>query len=154
MKNQVLELLQYYNMTHTQLAEKIDIQPSRISHILSGRNNPSYDFIYRLLQAYPALNAEWLLTGKGSMLKSESKIEKSVTENNPDKYSKPTRPKTKADLFYSVPQETYKSAKQQTDETQSASDSEKKSTPSANKSIEKIVIFYSDKTFTEYSPGD
>ncbi len=52
------------------LADRIGVQRSSISHILSGRNKPSYDFLQKFLEAFPDVNAEWLLTGKGNMLKA------------------------------------------------------------------------------------
>ena len=52
------------------LADRIGVQRSSISHILSGRNKPSYDFLQKFLEAFPDVNAEWLLTGNGNMLKA------------------------------------------------------------------------------------
>jgi transcriptional regulator with XRE-family HTH domain len=46
-------------------AEKIGVQRSSISHVLSGRNKPSLDFVLKVLKAYPEVNLYWLLNGKG-----------------------------------------------------------------------------------------
>src|SRR4030042_5143029 len=70
MKERIMEFLRKENKSAAQFAEEIDVQPSGISHILSGRNNPSYDFIIKILNKYPKLNAEWLLLGHGAMYKS------------------------------------------------------------------------------------
>ena len=67
MKDRILEFLRRENKTSAQLAEDIRVQPSGISHILSGRNKPSLDFILKMLEKYPFLSTEWLLFGKGSM---------------------------------------------------------------------------------------
>ena len=45
-------------------ADKIGVQRSNVSHVLSGRNKPSFDFIEKLLLAFPRVSAEWLFTGK------------------------------------------------------------------------------------------
>lgn len=45
-------------------ADRIGVQRSNVSHILSGRNKPSFDFIEKLLLAFPRVSAEWLFTGK------------------------------------------------------------------------------------------
>lgn len=58
------------NLSSAQLAEIIGVQRSGISHILSGRNKPSLDFVVKVLEAYPDLNESWLLKGEGEMLKS------------------------------------------------------------------------------------
>ncbi|MDP4223940.1 MAG: helix-turn-helix transcriptional regulator, partial [Bacteroidota bacterium] len=50
----------------------IGVQPSGISHILSGRNKPSLDFVLKMLERYPFISTEWLLFGKGSMYSEPS----------------------------------------------------------------------------------
>jgi len=67
MKERILEFLRTENKTSSQFAEEIGVQPSGISHIISGRNNPSLDFIIKMLEKYPYLSTEWLLFGKGTM---------------------------------------------------------------------------------------
>jgi transcriptional regulator with XRE-family HTH domain len=69
MKERLLEFLKNENMSSAQLAEEIGVQASGISHILSGRNNPSLDFVLKMLEKYQFLSTEWLLFGKGSMYK-------------------------------------------------------------------------------------
>jgi transcriptional regulator with XRE-family HTH domain len=67
MKERLLEFLKHENKSSAQLAEEIGVQASGISHILSGRNNPSLDFVLKMLEKYQFLSTEWLLFGKGSM---------------------------------------------------------------------------------------
>jgi transcriptional regulator with XRE-family HTH domain len=69
MKERIFEFLRMENKTSAQFAEEIGVQPSGISHILSGRNNPSLDFIIKMLEKYSFLSTDWLLFGKGSMYK-------------------------------------------------------------------------------------
>jgi transcriptional regulator with XRE-family HTH domain len=69
MKERLLEFLKNENKSSAQLAEEIGVQASGISHILSGRNNPSLDFILKMLEKYKFLSTEWLLFGKGPMYK-------------------------------------------------------------------------------------
>ena len=61
MKEKLEFLLQNKGLTATSLARLLDIQPSGISHILSGRNKPSYDFVVKILRAFPDVNPDWLL---------------------------------------------------------------------------------------------
>ena len=71
MKERLLEFLRTENKSSAQLAEEIGVQPSGISHILSGRNNPSLDFVLKMLEKYPYLSTDWLLFGKGTMYKDK-----------------------------------------------------------------------------------
>ena len=59
--------MQAKNITAKQFAEEIGIQPSGMSHILSGRNNPSLEFVNKVIRRYPEIDANWLLLGKGQM---------------------------------------------------------------------------------------
>jgi hypothetical protein len=38
-----------------------------LSHISSGRNKVSLTAVEQIIKAFPAINAEWILTGKGQM---------------------------------------------------------------------------------------
>ena len=60
-------IMQAKNITPSQFADEINIQRSGMSHIMSGRNKPSLDFIMRVLKRYPEIDTDWLLFGKGEM---------------------------------------------------------------------------------------
>lgn len=72
MKERIQEFLAKENKSSAHFAEEIGVQPSGISHILSGRNNPSLDFVIKMLERYPYLSTEWLLFGKGPMYREKS----------------------------------------------------------------------------------
>ena len=63
------------NITASQFADEINIQRSGMSHIMSGRNKPSLDFVMRVLNRYPEIDTNWLLFGKGEMYKSANTLE-------------------------------------------------------------------------------
>ena len=63
-------LLKAKNVTARQFAEEIGIQPSGMSHILSGRNNPSLDFVMKVIKRWPEVNINWLMFGMGEMYAS------------------------------------------------------------------------------------
>ena len=52
------------NLSASDFASKIDVKPSNLSHVLSGRNKPSLDFLEKVINAYPNVNASWLITGE------------------------------------------------------------------------------------------
>ena len=60
------KVIDFYSESASSFAEKIGVQRSSISHILSGRNKPSLDFILKILASYPEVELYWLLNGKGS----------------------------------------------------------------------------------------
>ena len=62
------QILNHTGMNAAAFADKIGIQPSSISHLLSGRNKPSLDFILKILESFPEFNLYWILTGKGNLL--------------------------------------------------------------------------------------
>ncbi len=73
MKDRLLKIIKQYNLTSTRFADELGVQRSGISHILSGRNQPSYDFIVKLMKQYPEINPDWLIMGNGSMFRPAAK---------------------------------------------------------------------------------
>jgi len=69
MKDRIILLIKAKNLTAAQFADEIGVQKSSISHIISGRNNASLDFIQKVLLRYPEVNMEWLMFGKGPLFK-------------------------------------------------------------------------------------
>ena len=65
-------IIDFYEESASSFAEKIGVQRSSISHILSGRNKPSLEFVMKVLQAYPQIELYWLLNGKGQFPKPSS----------------------------------------------------------------------------------
>lgn len=64
------KLLDYYSLSASGFATKIGVQRSSISHILSGRNKPSLDFVMKVLHTFEEVTIEWLVDGKGEFPKS------------------------------------------------------------------------------------
>ena len=143
MKERLLEFLKNENKSSAQFAEEIGVQASGISHILSGRNNPSLDFVLKMLEKYQFLSTDWLLFGKGSMYK-ETKMQ-NLFENDhlnnkenieTQSVSKPVKPEME---FPNV--EKSKKVKDLT----VSSDIQ---TPD----VVKIVWFYENNSFEEFFP--
>lgn len=67
MKDRIEHIMRSKNLTATQLADLLNVQRSGISHIISGRNNPSLDFVMKLKETFPEFNLDWLIFGKGAM---------------------------------------------------------------------------------------
>lgn len=89
-------ILKVKNLTARQFAEEIGIQPSGMSHILSGRNNPSLDFVMKVIRRFPEIDINWLMFGKGEMYDSSHRyMGNSATQMAPVAHStveEPERP--------------------------------------------------------------
>ncbi len=107
------KMIHYYGLSASSFAEKIGVQRSSISHILSGRNKPSLEFIMKVLSSFPEVDLYWLLNGKGAFPKQDEKSKKNIVIPEPikTKHSKST---------------------------------------STDKTIQRIVIFYSDGSFEDF----
>jgi len=136
MEDRLVRILKHLNLSSAAFADRLGVQRSSISHILSGRNKPGFDFISKLALEFPEINIEWFVTGKGNMLKSS--------------YSK-----KETDLF---------SGKEYNNDENKGPDiidndlkSERKvtnviSTKMTNvKNIQRIIVYYSDYTWEEFS---
>jgi len=143
MKERILEFLRNENKTSAQLAEEIGVQASGISHIISGRNNPSLDFVLKMLEKYQFLSTEWLLFGKGSMY-TEAKIPNLFGFENATikEASEVTNRK-----ILSAQEMDFQGA---IDRNVGKNNSEQKAAPASD--VVKIVWFYSNNSFEEYIP--
>ncbi len=83
----LLLIMDYFGLTATAFADRTGVQRSGISHLLSGRNKPSLDFVVKLIDAFPEIDLYWLLTGAGSMIKNDQPA--ASTSTDPDKVDQP-----------------------------------------------------------------
>ena len=143
MKERLLEFLKAENKSSAQFAEEIGVQPSGISHILSGRNNPSLDFILKMLEKYQFLSTDWLLFGKGSMYKDirmQSLFDDNDLINQDVKVKTNNTESEKSEIkFQNIEKPVLKM------DTSVQSNGQ---TPI----VERIVWFYSNNSFEEYLP--
>ncbi len=73
MNTRLSRFLAAENITRSQFADSIGVARASISHIISGRNKPSYEFIAAMLKRYPQINPDWLILGTGKMYRDMSK---------------------------------------------------------------------------------
>ncbi len=143
-------LLNEYNLTASRLSERIGVQRSGISHILAGRNKPSFDFLLKLAKEFPEININWLLTGKGEML--VDKINKEPDLFNPDtrqisisKSSEIEDSKTIDDNENDIENKEIKLENNPETDVYN-----RKQNPERADNIEQIVIFYKEGKFRRY----
>jgi len=131
-KNFILRLnkiLKEYELTAANFADKIQVGRATISHILSGRNKPSLDFVLKIVHTFPQVDLYWLLEGKGSFPKTEELTSTTtpLSKRNQDDSSSKKRNTSQQDLT-----------------------TRNTLTPISNKKIKRIIIFMEDGTFETY----
>src|SRR5204863_8689560 len=129
-------------------ADKIRVQRSSLSHLLSGRNKPSLDFIMKITDVFPDVNLYWMLNGKGSFLKNGSNEEAPVTiQTEPRPAPISSDNEFQPNLFETeipVPEIENREIKTPLPLVDSFINE--------NSDIYKIVIFYKDGTFQDFKP--
>jgi transcriptional regulator with XRE-family HTH domain len=83
MINRIQSILKSKNLSPSVFADAIGVQRSGVSHILSERNKPSLDFVIKILKAFPEIDADWLLFGKGEMTQTTSESKTKLTVKLP-----------------------------------------------------------------------
>jgi transcriptional regulator with XRE-family HTH domain len=145
-------ILEYYSLSASAFADKISVQRSSLSHLLSGRNKPSLDFILKIIDEFPEVDLYWILNGKGNFPKSDiSKQEKiistSVLKNEEiDNFKKDNV----TDLFSQNNDFANTAVNNNFEEKISNTPNFEKVKNNSN--IERIVVFYSNGHFKEYLP--
>lgn len=140
-------ILDYYNLSASSFADKIGVQRSSLSHLLSGRNKPSLDFIIKVIEVFPEVDLYWLLNGKGTFPKSEIKNIVVEEKKSTPKEDSILKNESEVNLFSTAIRENSENT------IQPAPNSHHSPISSNNdNNIERIVIFYKDGTFKNYMP--
>lgn len=138
-KDRLAHIIRAKNLTATQFAEMMQIQPSNVSHLLSGRNKPSLDFLIKLKDIFPEYSFDWIILGK-----------KPITINDRDTVFK-------ENLFQPVQMFDLNDKEYQDKDTKISVQVDKKETMSEENSVElskkikQIVYVYEDCTFEIYN---
>ncbi|GGF21615.1 helix-turn-helix transcriptional regulator [Flavobacterium limi] len=140
-------LLEYYSLSASSFADKIGVQRSSMSHLLSGRNKPSLDFVLKITEVFPEIDLYWILIGKGNFPKNtEENLNKSGTENanilSPDS----DEISENENLFLKT-----NIADEKTEFVNNA-DFKNFNLSTDDSKIEKIVFFYKNGTFKAFTP--
>lgn len=156
MEDRIKKFMEYKGISPSELADAIGVQRSNVTHVLKGRNKPSFQFMEKLLQVYPEINAKWLMLGEGNMIEGISKsrtLFDSVPEpvNNNVISEKKIEPEILKDSNSSSPDETIF--------TPPAKDNKETENEfydsffNAEKPIERMIVFFKDQTFKVYNPS-
>jgi len=140
MVDRIKKIIDQKKLSPTQFADSIEVQRSSLSHVLSGRNKPSLDFLLKIKNRFPEINLDWLLLGEGSMnIQTEKKeisdpknkdvMELNFTESGSNEIEDITR-KTIPEKSENIP----------------LPDNEK----SGNRKLMKIIMLYDDNSFESF----
>ena len=145
----IIQIMRDKKMSATQFSEAIGIQRAAMSHITLGRNNPSADVITKIIERFEDINPGWLLTGKGTMKNTLDEVNdlfslKAQVNTSKEEVIMRTSSQTKDE---NLPIEATNQAEENTKiiEKEVIIYKEK-----PIKKIEKLVIFFSDKTFETF----
>ncbi|MEG1841648.1 MAG: helix-turn-helix transcriptional regulator, partial [Alistipes sp.] len=137
MKEKLLNLMKSEGLTSSRLAEILEIQPSGISHILSGRNKPGFDLLQKILRRFPRINPDWLLLDSEIMFR---------TDDTP--VGATGKMQESSDLFASVASAAFSAS--ESIPSPSTATVEKNQPPyalSTTSEVVRVTVFYADCTF-------
>lgn len=66
----LLQIIEYKKISNTAFAKEIGVTPQGFGNYLNGRD-PSYATVVKIIETFSEINPDWLLTGKGEMLRSK-----------------------------------------------------------------------------------
>lgn len=148
----ILEILENSGLTPSEFADKIEVQRSAISHITSGRNKPSLEFLLKIKKAFPEIDTDWLLFGTPKneeiveIPESNSTESKEIEAMAVSNFNSPTL--FDLDEIANSTEEDHKKIHHETPKI--SHENEKKN----QKEIERVIIFYTDGTFDDYLKHD
>ncbi|MDR1980117.1 MAG: helix-turn-helix domain-containing protein [Tannerellaceae bacterium] len=141
MKDRIVKVMEHEELTPSKFAEAIGIQRSAMSHIISGRNNPSLDVLQKILERFMYIAPDWLLFGKGKMFREGVTLEPDLFSNMP---VHPARVQV-------VPEERReKGVEHPKIETKAVENDSVIRVKTESKNVTKIMIFYSDNTYDTF----
>ncbi|OIP49318.1 MAG: hypothetical protein AUK33_10770 [Flavobacteriaceae bacterium CG2_30_34_30] len=130
------KVIEYYSLTASSFADAIDFNRSSISHLLSGRNKPSLEFVLKVLQKFPEVKLYWLMNGTGKFPDSILEVQEDANKLKTNQEPSPSR--FEVENFPIADKEMQKMESFQNHKN------------SENGLIEKIIIFYKNGTFKLY----
>ncbi len=133
MIDRIKKILAGNNISPSKFADEIGVQRSAVSHIMSGRNKPSLDFIMKILDRWPDISADWLIRGNGKMKAEANLFSDTETQKKDFVHEKQVNP-AKASQESSVADIVQRTEKKR-----------------ESKSLVKVILLYSDLSFEEYS---
>ncbi|MBA4411354.1 MAG: helix-turn-helix transcriptional regulator [Bacteroidota bacterium] len=156
MEERIRKFMEYKGISASELADTIGVQRSNVTHVLKARNKPSFQFIEKMLQIYPDLNAKWLLLGTGSMVDTLVKS-RTLFDQDTEPISQP-QTTTERIVEKTITNEQKPIQAQEiiptpiSEKTTSNHDLQDQFF-SSEKPVERLIVFFKDATFKVYNPS-
>ena len=125
--NRIQELIRKNQLNAAKFADRIGVQRSNLSHVLTGRNKPGIDFIEKVLIAFPNIDANWLISGNKQRRAEDSNVNR--------------------------PEESNVKSEDSIDQNRGLDNQSQQKSINLNKQqgkVDKIIVFYSDNSFEEF----
>ena len=140
------EIIDYYKISPSKLADEISMNRSRVSHILNGRNNPSLEVIQQILIKYNDINPDWLLFGHGAMIRAGIEPDPRDLFQYAEINKKKTQPDTNSEkTAFSGTVNTETIIKKEVEENSRISNVETEK--SDNFKIKRITVYYNNNEY-------
>ncbi len=138
MNNRLQQFLDLENLRPAQFADIMGIQRSSVTHILSGRNKPGFDFIQKFLLKFPSVNPDWFLLGRGKPLREQNTSAPAprTIDASPELFASPLEVELSGNP----------------DSGNDVQMPEENGTGAPSRDVRRITLFYSDGTFQEFYP--
>ena len=149
MREKLLKLMKSEKLSSSRLAEILEIQPSSISHILSGRNKPSYDFLVKILRRFPTLNPDWLLLDAEQMYRSNEELDRRINDTNTQS-SQTTSSAEKMIVNSKNALNPKKESSQNSTNRPIENIAAVANIATDGRTIERVIVLYTDKSFEAY----
>jgi len=156
MEDRIRKFMEYKGITPSELADTIGVQRSNVTHVLKSRNKPSFQFIEKMLQVYPDLNAKWLLLGTGPMVETTAKgrtLFDQLTEPVRTQSPLPEKSEIKPQVEEPAPIETKEIVAPPPVEKKIENNVIQDQFFSPEKPVERLIVFFKDQTFKVYYPS-
>ena len=149
--SRIQQFLNMEGVSPAQLADQLGVQRSGLSHLLSGRNKPSYDFLTKLLSAYPNLQADWLLLGRGKPYKEAFTPAPAPLFPEEPPVIAEIQPIEDLPIDFPAHLEIEDNPIESKEVTNEIPDSQPRENQKiATRTVRRITVFYSDGTFEEH----
>ncbi|PKP30795.1 MAG: hypothetical protein CVT99_11795 [Bacteroidetes bacterium HGW-Bacteroidetes-16] len=152
MLDRIKKLMEKRGLSPAQFADEIGLKRSSLSHILSGRNNPSLDVIMKIKSRYDEVNTDWLLFGAGQPVGKEDKTRKSEKDELIEPVLHETKKAVGQQLLSFEPDDSKVTLKQMVPTAQDKPISSSAVSHENDKTAKavRMVVFYSDQTFESF----
>lgn len=133
-RERLIEIMKYQGLNAKQFSLELGVSAGTISNIMSGRNKPSLELLQNIAAHYPHIQSSWLFMGEGDMYQAGYEPIQSVEA---------------PDLFSAMDTSTGAHARSVNDLTQTKTKKTLPEIPISQRTVQKILIFYTDGTFEE-----